>query len=403
MAPRPAFLIAPILALALSAPALAQPPAGGSGGAGGEFRMDQSGNWVQVGAPMPGTDEAVIAQARHELAQDRPADAHRTIDAWIERNDRSSSPYLASALVIRADALTAQGNEYDALYDYERAIKEFPATQSFVTAVERELDIGVRYVTGLNRKFLGARILPSSDIGEELLIRVQERMPGARIAERAGIELADYYYREHDLNLAVEAYDLFIENYPSSTYKQRAMQRRIYATIARFKGPRYDGSALIDAKILTRRYANLYPADAQKAGLDDGLLTRLDESAAQEMLETANWYLKRKDDVSARLILRRLVRQHPKTSAAQQALTIITEHRWTIQPGTDTAKKPAADPDFIRGEKLQTDSVKPDTQSDKQPESPADPSGRAPPVELNRRKPPAVPQPAQSSAESTQP
>lgn len=88
------------------------------------------------------------------------------------------------------------------------------------------------------------------------------------------------------------------------------MQRRIYATIARFKGPQHDGSSLIDAKILTRRYISLYPAEAEKAGLDDGLLTRLDESSGQEMMETANWYLKRGDDVAARMVLQRLVRDH---------------------------------------------------------------------------------------------
>jgi outer membrane protein assembly factor BamD (BamD/ComL family) len=355
-----------------------------------EFRMDASGNWVQTVAPQPGTDEALIAQARKELAEDRPADAQNTISPWIDKNDRSGNPLMAQALVIRGDALTAQGDEYEALYDYERAIKQFPATQSYITAVERELDIGVRYAGGLRRKLLGVRVLPTSDIGEELLIRVQERMPGSRLAERAGIELADYYYRDHDLSLAVEAYDLFIQNYPSSQYKPRAMQRRIYATIARFKGPRYDGSALIDAKILTRRYVSLYPAEAEKAGLDDGLLTRLDESSGQEMLGTADWYLRRDDDVSARLVLRRLVRDHPRTAAAQKALEIIQSKGWTVQlAGADNTPKPAADlqPGTIDA------TIKPGVAKpvDAGQTSPAKPGDRPPPVELNRRKPTPTP------------
>lgn len=383
---RPLTLLAPAAAMVVlpaAAPAFAQ----------SDFRLDQSGNWVQVGAAAPGSDNAVVAAARKALAEDRPADAQAAIDPWITANERSQNPLLAQAFVIRGDALTAQGDEYDALYDYERAIKEFPATQSFVTAVEREMDIGVRYCAGLRRKFLGARILPTSDIGEELLIRTQERMPGSRLAERAGIELADYYYREHELSLAVDAYDLFIQNYPNSQYKQRAMQRRIYATIARFKGPKYDGSSLIDAKILTRRYISLYPAEAEKAGLDDGLLTRLDESSGQEMMETANWYMTRGDDVSARMVLQRLVRDHPRTAAAQKGLEIIQSKGWPIQlSGTGKAKP--AETDFesgVTGTKVETPAPAPvgKTIEDKPvPESkPASPDDRPPPVELNRRKP----------------
>lgn len=354
---------------------------------GPEYRMDESGNWVLISSPAAGSDEAIIAAARKDLAEDRPAEARRAMTEWIDRNDRSRNPRLAEALLIRADAQTAEGDEYEALYDYERAIKEFPATPSFITAVERELDIGVRYCGGLRRKVLGARILSAQDIGEELLIRVQERLPASRLAERAGIELADYYYRERNLDLAVDAYDLFIQNYPKSQYLQRAMQRRIYATIGRFKGPQYDGSALIDAKILTRRYAALYPAEAQQAGLDDGLLTRLDESAGDELMESANWYLRRDDDISARYILKRLIREHPKTGAAQKALGLFEKHGWplgnTAKPAGDSAAAGAAATDAAPAASPKADD-------------------RQPPV-VPRRTQPLAPSPAAPAAPAAQP
>ncbi len=373
-----------ICTLALAPRALAQTPAPPSP----EYRLDASGNWVQTGAPRAGTDEALIAEARKALAEDRPGDAQSLVDPFIERNDRTRNPLLADALVVRGDALTASGDEYEALYDYERAIKEFTASPAFITAVERELDIGVRYLGGLRRKFLGVRCLATSDIGEELLIRVQERMPGSRLAERAGIELADYYYREHELQLAVEAYDLFVENYPKSQYVQRAMQRRIYATIARFKGPKYDGSSLIDAKILTNRYAMRYPSDAEKAGLDDGLATRLDESAGQAMLENGKWYLKRSDDVSARLILRRLVRDHPKTTAAQEALDLIQSKGWSVAlpAPAGTVKKDADFEAGAVGSKVEGKDIDADAKAEAEKGSKSSDT-RPPPVELHRRKP----------------
>ncbi len=299
-----------------------------------EIKLDKNGEWFSTRQPVEGSDEWTIARARQDLADDRAAAAFSTIDNWIRTNERrigGVSPFLAEAILVRADALTATGDEYNALYDYERVIREFPGDPAYVTSIERELDIGVRYVNGLKRRFFGVRILESTDIGEELLIRVQERLPGSRLAERAGIELADYYYKEHELPLAAEAYELFNENYRNSQYAMKAMQRRVYATIAQFKGPKYDGSKLVDAQILVKRFASLYPAEAQKVGLDDALLARLDESSAISRLETAKWYLAREDGPSAKYVLNRLIVDHPQTAAAKTAFDLMEQNNW--KPG----------------------------------------------------------------------
>src|SRR5690606_33331961 len=160
-------------------------------------------------------------------------------------------------------------------------------------------------------KLAGVRILRAADVGEDLLIRVQERLPGSRAAERAGIELADYYFRQREMEMAAIAYDLFLELYPKSEYRLDAMKRLVYATIARFKGPAYDGSPLVDAEVLITRFSRLYPAEARQAGLDEALSTRLDESAANALLQTAQWYINRRETVAGRYTLQRLVREHP--------------------------------------------------------------------------------------------
>lgn len=307
-----------------------------------ELRLDPSGTWEQTDAPVPGTPEAVLAEARRALANDRPGAAKLALDPWIKANERTGSPLLAEAILLRGDAHTALGDEYEALYDYERVIREFPSTESYTVAVERELNIGVKYVNGMKRRFFGFRVLDAEDVGEELLIRVQERLPGSRVAERAGIELADYYFRARKLELASDAYDLFVQLYPRSQYVPKAMERRIYATIAAYKGPKYDPAPLLDAQVLVRRFAAFYPAQARQAGLDDALVARLDDSAAQELIESARWYLSRNDEVSARYVLKRLLRQHPRSGAAQQAYTFMVEKGW-IEPPREERDAPAND------------------------------------------------------------
>lgn len=348
---RPPWMLPAVAAALLGAAPLCPPAALAQPGV---MTLDENGEWQTTSRPVEGTAAWSVDRAREELADDRPAAAYARIDNWIKAHDRTgkeadltlgapdegSREFFAEALLVRGDAQTAMGDEYNALYDYERIIKEYPGTDTFVTAVERELDIGVRYVGGMKRRFMGVRILDATDVGEELLIRVQERLPGSRLAERAGIELADYYYDNHDLDLASEAYQLFLENYRNSQYAMKAMQRRVYATIAQYKGPKYDGSKLLDAQILVKRFSGLYPEQARRAGLDDALLVRLDESAAMSMLESARWYTGQGDEPSARYVLQRLVAAHPQTAAAREAVKSLESHHWKLVPPSRPAPEP---------------------------------------------------------------
>ncbi len=351
--PRPRSTIPALLAVAVftglwAAPSLAQQKT---------FKLDDEGQWAVSKAPEAGSDAETIGRAREMIAQGRDASAEAILDGWIERNERTSNPWLAEAYLARGDARLLRDREVRALEDYEEVIKNFPGSEAFTIALTRELDIGLRYLNGLKKKFLGIRVEPAERVGEEILMRVSERLPRSRLAERSLMELGDYYYRIRDMKMAADAYDVFLRIYPNSELRQRAMQRRVYSNIARFKGPRYDASGLREASFLIEDYKARYPQDAERIGMDDALISRLDESAAVQMLETARWYITRKDPVSARLTVSRLLRRHPRTVAAVRAQEMIDEYGWkmpeprnplgresTDKPAPSAETPPAADP-----------------------------------------------------------
>ncbi|MEM7628959.1 MAG: outer membrane protein assembly factor BamD [Planctomycetota bacterium] len=302
-----------------------------------EYTLEDDIGWTAASAPEPGTDEALIADARRLLAEGKPKRARSILSDWIDVNKRSVSPLLPQAYLLRGDADLASGREFRALFDYEAVIRDFPASPEFATAVEREFDIGVRYLSGLKRRFLGTfRFEDARTTGEELLIRVQERLPGSALAERAAIFLADFYYDRRELDLAGEMYGIFLVNYPRSRHTEHARLRQIFCNVARFKGPSYDGAGLLEARLLIENYAARHPGSAD-IGLIDGLSHRIDEAEAAQRYQTAMWYLKRNDEPSARLTLRRLVRNHPRSAAAREALNIMTDRGWIEAPVRDTS------------------------------------------------------------------
>jgi len=307
-----------------------------------EFELDDSGSFTQTSAPEPGSDEWVMSEAQRLIAEDKPGKASSLLTDWIEEHKRRHNDTLPQAYYLRGIARTANNDEYKALFDFEAVIRDYPETPYYQLAIEREYETALRYLGGLKQKLFGLRVESGRPTGVEIIIRVQERLPGSALAETAALELANYYYKRRELKLAAEMYEIFRENYPESTQTRFAMLREIECNIARFKGPRYDGSGLLDAKLLIEDYRARFPAESIRSGITEGLEAWIDESAAQQALDTARWYLKTDDPTSAKFILARLIRRHPATIAADDALDLMLEQGWLTFDEDTTETTPAS-------------------------------------------------------------
>jgi len=303
------LLAAMTLLVLMGTPVIAQPT----------HVLDDSGSFVPVAEPDPATPAGQLELIRRELVSGSPSKAKDMADDWIDEN--KLDPLMVEALLIRGDAQSARGNYYIALEDYELLLGMFPGTEQYRTALEREYNIAKLYIGGLKRKskWLGVRLFPADDVGIELLIRIQERLPGSELGERASIDIGDYYYDRGDMEMASEAYDLFLLNYPDSRQREWAMLRLIQASLARYKGPEFDASGLTDASQRLREYTRDYPAAAEKIGAQ-ALMVRINESLAEKKLVTARWYAKRGMDRGAITMFRRLIRDYPRSSAAVEAM-----------------------------------------------------------------------------------
>ncbi|MBS0195879.1 MAG: outer membrane protein assembly factor BamD [Planctomycetes bacterium] len=330
-----------LLLAALCAPAAAQNKT---------FELTDQG-WTATKQPEPGTDAAVIASARAKLADKKFSEAIADLDTWIEANETTKSQYLPEAYLLRGDCKLADEDEFESLYDYEKVAKDYAGSEFFVRSLEREFEVAKLYLGGLRKKTFGIRIDDGTPIAEEIILRINERLPGSRLGETAMLALADFYYNTRDLRMAAETYDVFLRLFPRSEHRQKAMQRRVYANIAQFKGPQYDASGLVEARFQIQRFQQEFPAQAEKSGMGDALVARLDESAAEQRLVSAQWYLRRGDLVSARLTLQRLLHSFPGTGATEQAIKILKEHNWPLEapklqpqmlPEKPAATKPAA-------------------------------------------------------------
>ncbi|MDP7029026.1 MAG: outer membrane protein assembly factor BamD [Phycisphaerales bacterium] len=300
------------------------------------YKLGPDDQWQHEATPAAGSPAARLSRARVLLAEGRFDRALNMANRWMKRNPTSA--LLPEAYLVRGDALVGVGDEYEALYDYEFLVRKYPGSEVFSIALEREYQIAVKYAHGLRRKLMGIRMIDATDEAEELLIRIQERLPGSGLAEQAGLQLADMYFRHRRMTMAAEAYAVFVERYPRSTKLGFARRRLIYANIATFKGPEFDIVGLLEAKAELQELAVRRPAEAERIGAS-ALVRRIEESESNKILTTALWYLDQGDPIAAEVTIRSLVQRFPRSAACVRALDRV-QAILPMLPASALAKAP---------------------------------------------------------------
>ena len=293
-----------------------------------QLKEDQ---WVGSQTATPGSPEAKLQSIRKMVAQDQGKQAAKAAKQWIK--DHPNHPMLAEAYLVSGDAKVLQKQYFKSLFDYEYMIRTFPNSEHYHLALEREFEVASIFASGTKRIWMGMRSLSAYGEAEELFIRIQERAPGSLIGEKASLELGDFYFKRGEMRSAAEAYQLFLENYPRSRFRERVMLRRVEADLASFNSPVFDPTGLLDASIHIRQFEQEFPASAQRLGTQ-ALLVRVADSLAAKDLHTAKWYEKRKkDNVSAVYMYKRIVKDHPQTAAAREAEQALARLEPTLAGG----------------------------------------------------------------------
>ncbi|MBI1190295.1 MAG: outer membrane protein assembly factor BamD [Tepidisphaera sp.] len=327
--------------------------------------LDPDGQWRPVQrAGQDDPDAKVMDQARRLLAERKPEEAFDLLDGWMKAEDRRKNPYTPEALLLKGQAKLDDDEETNALREWEEIVKNYPESEQFVPALENEFEVAKLYINGLSPRVLGLRIDDGKPVAEEIILRINERLPGSKLAEKALITLADMYYRIRDLPIAVETYDVFLRLYPRSAYRSRALQRRAFATIAQFRGPGHDPSGLLEARYQIEDFQREFPSEADRLGMSDALVARLDDSAAAHLLEVAQWYADRGDVTSQKYILGRLITKHPGSGAAVEALATFDKNHWPLPgakkgPDAGNAAAPAAPDQPAKGQAGQPEQANP--------------------------------------------
>ena len=176
-----------------------------------------------------------------------------------------------------------------------------------------------------------------------MLFRIQQRSPGSPLAEKALKRTADYYYSDAQYDLAVDAYQAFVDRYRRSPDVPEARLKKAFALLAQFTGTRFDPTPVINARAELEGISQDYPDLAQQQNLS-AVIDRIDSALARKGLQSADYYKRTRQPVAVGIHLRDVIDTYPNTSEADQARKRLAELPESAQEPPSQPALPATQP-----------------------------------------------------------
>jgi len=318
------------LILLSGATAFAQPTSADTAGA--KTWIFHDGSWEQIAAPaLPVSQSAPELDQAEKLIEDgQPQGAHDLLIEW--EHAHKDSPVRDRCIYLLAQSAYADDNWILAFYYLDEVMDEYPESRLFYPAVEMQYRIADGYLSGHKNKFLGFAVLSANDEAIEMLYRVQLRVPGSALAEKAILRTADYYYYSGAFDYAGDTYGYFVRNFPRSPSVPRARLREAFSSLAQFRGLKFDATPLVDARAQFVDIQRDYPEMAREENVE-AVIATIDSAFAGKILTIGDFYQRTGEPKGAAFNYQFLVDTYPESPEADKARQILAGFpAWTKAP-----------------------------------------------------------------------
>jgi outer membrane assembly lipoprotein YfiO len=299
------------------------------------FELRNGQYWERVSHPTtaPVTDET-LDRAGQLVEQNNNAAAKKLLISWLKREQ--SSPLRDRALYLLGLANYQYGDRVESFYDFDELMDKYNESKYYYPSLEKQYQIADAYLSGYKRRFLGIPLLSAEDEAIEMMFRIQQRSPGSPLAEKALKRTADYYYADAQYDLAVDAYQAFIDRYRRSPEIPAVRLKKAFAELAQFRGTKFDPTQVINARTSLEELAIDDPDLARQENLP-AVIERIDAALARKVYQTAQFYRRTHEPEAAAYTLDYLVRNYPQSPEAGKAKDELARLPKPFKPATRPA------------------------------------------------------------------
>jgi outer membrane assembly lipoprotein YfiO len=290
----------------------------GSEGRTWEFR---EGGWIEIATPAPTAPvlpDPQLDQAEQLLGQHDYQTAKKILVEWVKAHTGIHTPQRDRAVFLLADVFYQADDRIKSFFYCDELMDEYPESKLFPAALQKQFDIADAYLSGYKDRFLFMRILDEGAEAVQMMWRIQQRSPGSPLAEKAMLRTADYYFNERDYDLAEDTYNAYWHNYPNSDKVPEVKLRAAFASLAQFRGVKFDASNLIDARAQLMEIQRRYPDLAAEENVQT-VLDQIDSAFCKKILDQGEFYQRTEEPRGAVYEYRFLAQTYPNSPEAAEA------------------------------------------------------------------------------------
>jgi len=294
------------------------------------WRLGEEGQWKTVSAEdkyllavaeikklVNMGETSAVRQAVEKLKKDFPEIAGPDLDAFIN-----------------AEMLYASGKFTEAVRSYDKFLADFPTSEFYEAALDREFAIATAFLGGQKKRMLGVFMMSTYDEGIKIMEKISDRAGNAPIGVKAAVAVAQSYERRGKFAEAYHKWSEISSRWPSGQIGKDALLNMARCKRAAYHGLKYDASNLISAKSYYENFKLRYPEDANEIDVDK-ILKQMDEQLADKELNTAEYYRKTGNEQSANLYYQMVLDNWPGSTAAGTAKEAMNEEKSGAKKGKE--------------------------------------------------------------------
>jgi outer membrane protein assembly factor BamD len=286
----------------------------------------QTGRFVNIKKMPKETPELQIEYARSLMLNGDFKEAlHETnkFKEFYRKNEMADQNQF-----LRGEIRLAQGRWLEAAKEFQQVVAKYPNSSLYDQVIKKQYEIGDKmYERGkakLHKKWRLFRRKPFKD-AIEVYSMVIGNQPFTDAAAEAQYKVGLCHHTRKEYTEAAFEYRRVIEDYSTSTWVDDACYGLAMCYCDSSRGPDYDQKPSQLAINAIEEFKRRFPQDQRMAELEEKR-TKMQESIAQQQLQTANYYAKRRNFTAARMYYEMIPKQFGETASAEKAQKWLSDN-----------------------------------------------------------------------------
>lgn len=257
-----------------------------------------------------------VAGIKQLIQEGKSAEVRKAVDKL-----KKEFPEIAGAdldAFIKAEILFCEGKLIRAAASYDKFLADYPASELYEAALDREYAIATAFLGGYKKTVLKVFKMSTYDEGEKIMEKIADRLGNAPLAKKALKSVAQSDEQRGRFDEAYYRWSEIESRWPTGETGKEALLGMARCKHAAYRGPRYDVSNLVSAKSFYENFRLRYAEDANRYDVN-AKLSEIEEQLAYKHFKIGEYYQHRGNKEPANLYYHLVTEAWPGSSSAKMA------------------------------------------------------------------------------------